>query len=444
MSASEHRGDETGLAVPTAIDERKQLCHACGEPGHFARSCPKGEPNCWICGAVGHISSSCPDIRHPMLRAYDARGGDLTADTTRFSVGGISDFAPLNMCRPVSTTQESGNGAASSAPAASAYCSCFARRIVFLAPAKHLFPPTSDKIAHKRWNAQSRGKAPKGDSSAPAGAKEVVQKIRHDVLARVAMQAIFLGHAVRRNVTFEVFAKEGCYVISPNVKAGLSGKMELEPTQQGVLSYLKGAGPRRYAHFPPMSESSAVPKVTKYCDVEGGTSVGVPSSIDKEQLPVASLRRLVYLDERAPCDFEQYVEQVVEENSADSDNILAEHAEQVLADFLGSETSGLRVVKTRRQIISESAIRVLEAPILLGDHEGLSKSDLDFARAEFAARTATRTPLDCHEARHACDISDIDLVPVTLSPNSLLASSCVAVVHYILDKWHVCKPWRWI
>ena len=296
---------------------------------------------------TGHFAVSCPSLRHPRLRGAclyccgDVCGGDA---------GGTNE-AP-----------------------------CFARHMVLFAPRKKLLEKTADELA----------------DPALLG----VKNLRIDVVARMALGAVFLGHGVRRNAVFDVWAREGVFRVSAN------GTAKLFPGEAPMVAVLRGLQPMAVAEagfrcFPREQEGPADAVAASggagRCLEEGGAAGGDLQPPD-----------FLIFEENAAVSLEERLAALPREKGAD--------------DSYPSEKARLNALRAE-----------LETPILVGDHEGIEAADLAILRDAMRGQEGGETEGENEKTKA------LNVLPVHLGRASLLGSSCVAILHFLTDKLHLCS-----
>jgi len=254
---------------------------------------------------------------------------------------------------------------------------CFARRIVLFAPEKVFKPQHASKDAteHVLTCKISANK-----------------RIRLDMVAHLAIHALFLGHSVRDNTVFDVWAKEGYYRISTSREPPLAGQADvvtvgappkLAYTEHGMISYL---------------QSDWVRPLWKFVDGDSGRE---------------DFLNMYFPVDSAECRDRQGPMAVC----------LSEDADDQLEDLLCAWKLQWKAREEETADVSEhDGVDFLEQPIFLGDHDG-KECGVEFLREALPDGWA--------------------VIPARLGINSLLGSACMAILHYMLDKYHVCPLKVW-
>eukprot|EP00933_Yihiella_yeosuensis_P079039 TRINITY_DN9111_c0_g5_i1.p1 TRINITY_DN9111_c0_g5~~TRINITY_DN9111_c0_g5_i1.p1 ORF type:complete len:246 (-),score=45.25 TRINITY_DN9111_c0_g5_i1:150-779(-) len=202
------------------------------------------------------------------------------------------------------------------------------------------------------------------------------------MVAALAIQALFLGHGIRNNTILDIWALEGYYRISTlrrDLKTG-EDRGKIQYTEVGMKNWL---------------EKFLTPAV-RFDSEEKATSGNAKENPSLQEF----FRRSDKISGAIFC--------------------LDEFAEREFQDSLPCPSSW-RGKDTSDEAFA-SAQNLLETPLFLGDHDG-TQCTKDFLEEYLP--------------------NGIEVVPTRVGTNSLLGSSCVAIVHYILDKYHACPQSVW-
>ena len=99
---------------------------------------------------------------------------------------------------------------------------------------------------------------------------------------------------------------------------------------------------------------------------------------------------------------------------------LDEMAEKDLEDYVSTEISRKRNNSSTPEELND---RWWLGIYLIGDHEGIHAVELDYVREVFS--------------------NEISLQPLRLGRTSLFGSACITIVHFLLDKLHICPIKLW-
>mmetsp|Transcript_130436 Transcript_130436/g.260253 ORF Transcript_130436/g.260253 Transcript_130436/m.260253 type:complete len:343 (-) Transcript_130436:38-1066(-) len=337
------------------VGPQEARCYVCNLPGHYARNCPSEHRlSCHVCGeSTGHLARDCPHARHSSLalrevflctRAAEVRATHMTSQQL--------ENAWKSRCQQPHTR-------------------CFSRRIVLFAPGK-VFKP------------QYVSKDP--EQHVLTGKSSANKRIRLDMVAQLAIHALFLGHSVRDNTVFDIWAKEGYYRISTSREPPIAERADvltigappkLAYTERGMMSYL---------------QSDWVRPLWRFVDGDGSRDEFL-----NMYFPIAPPGPM------AVC--------------------LSEDAEVQLEDLFSAWDSKSKTMEeVAAGVCDHDCLDFLEQPIFLGDHDG------EDCGAEFLKEALP---------------DGWGVISARLGMNSLLGSACMAILHHIMDKYHVCPLKAW-
>jgi len=311
-------------------------CWSCGmENDHYARNCPKLHDSdssmvCNICKEACHFARTCATVQ--FLHCREA----MRCDSDAMNVDPSIENSP-----------------------------CFARRFMIWAPSKYLrkdfFVESSKTYAEAGCGCRN--------------ARHDISPLKKDMLARVLLQAFFLGHGIRHNVVFDLVAIEGVYRIS--TFPGTIPNTSSSSTESGTHSVSNGV----------QGNGSATKLFANESFLMKMLDTLKPIALEPFGPGYEPGKSIFVLDEKANDDFEQLVV---------SDKLLL-------------------------HVSPEKLIFIHPFTIIMGDHEGMMQDDVTLLQSYLDRFDETTRVYQCR-----------------LGTCSRLGSSCVAIMHYLLDKLHVC------
>lgn len=230
-----------------------------------------------------------------------------------------------------------------------------------------------------------------GASSTSGSCRDQIpdQQLRLDVLARMLTNAVFCGHGVRHNTVFDIWVAEGVYRLSSNKSP--------EKLNPGALQMLK--------------------LLERLPGIYGGP-------LAPGDLYGKDATKFLYLEETAELDLE----------------------DDIIRPCLPSKQN-----LDLKNEIDTGIVEFLTRPMLIGDHEGILEEDLKYLR-----ETLTTTDVDDDDDASFGTAAQGDtgahrkewdrerfLTPLRLGRTSLFGSACITIVHFLLDKLHLCPARLW-
>lgn len=313
---------------------------------------------------------------------------------------------------------------------------CFARRFVLYLPDKYLFVPASvlNGKMHLKGNPDRNADDLKYTSYELAERRRVIEnRINHEhevagvdmclinmeSVARMVSQALCLHNNNRRNVAFDIWAREGIYRVAMNKR----GDKKLLPSESVITQYIMENN-LQILNF--SQTGSNGPAIYLQSLVHGSQTI--VSYLEEHNIPVPPLH-----EEIPPLAVKGSDERLPIEKKTGCLNIayLDWNGDVSLEESVGSIAQEIRDADPGGESNKLRVCTELEIPIFLGDNKGLKHEHLKNMVRE-------------------CEDNDLFTGNVMLFAFSLvrgsylLQNSAVAVINYILDKVHCCprKMWR--
>ncbi|CAD7958872.1 unnamed protein product [Amoebophrya sp. A25] len=469
-------GNHAGSSAASQEEREALRCHACGEEGHYARDCAKKAEVivCRHCGETGHFQRECPSLLHPRYHGVLR----CSSSASQNAADGIGNYEP-----PSRRTE------ASSASA------CFARRFILFAPHKALRAeqqpcsgvedvensicgrggggkknkggasgtpspakrngkgklntavPDEDKRMQSSPDQKEREHCPDDPSSSSRAAhahaihrhpavasnyskpeiKPNIKLLRHDVIARMIIQAFFLGHGKRRNVLFDIWTSHAYYRIKPSDIVSMSEAWLCKWLANGVI--------QRFEVLKGRTTQSSL--FVNEQQLGASNFILLDEGLQYPELP----RYLLDQRKRLSCSFHKIhktgssAEKYRQVKHTEEGSSTGGGHEAILGLKSGKPKSGTRssdcdtdswgppdenVSSAEAEDEDKNNFSLNDflddSAFILGDHEGVPQKEL----------------LECFGDQ---------IHRVRLSALPLLGSSCVAILHYLLDEVHACASW---